>query len=111
MRTFRNKVKFSALYAKNFYNFTLKGGVIESKGGVGFDYHLLNRRLRLSLEAFDFSKLHLRTFARYDVWKGLYLTAGGDDVSNSANASAFVGAGLFLTNDDLKLFLTKAPVP
>ena len=108
--TFKNKTKFTALFAKNFYDFTLKGGLMESEGGVGVDYYLMNRRLRLSVETFDFSDLHLRTFARYDVWKGIYLIAGGDDLSDSANASGFFGAGLFLTNEDLKLLLARAPL-
>lgn len=108
--TFRNKTKFSALFAKNFDNLTLKGGLMESEGGVGIDYYLLGRNLRLSIETFDFADLHLRTFARYNVWKGIYLIAGGDDLADSTNQSSFFGAGLFLTNEDLKLLLARAPL-
>lgn len=106
--TFRNRTKFSAIFGKRFRDLTLKGGLFESEAGVGVDYYLLNKDLRLSVEAFDFQDLHLRTFARYNLWKGIYLIAGADDLSNSSNASSFFGAGLFLTNDDLKLLLTQA---
>ena len=34
----RNKFRFSAQLAKQFYDFTVRGGIIESRGGVGFDY-------------------------------------------------------------------------
>ena len=105
-----NKLKFNALYAKNFYNWTVKGGVIETTGGAAIDYHALRRKLRFSFEAFDFVNLHLRASARYNIWNGIYITGGGDDLGNSLGArQAYAGAGLFLTNDDLKLFLSKMP--
>lgn len=107
-RTFKNRIKFSALFAKNFYDFTLKGGIFENAGGVGFDYFLLKRKLRFSLEAFDFEDFQLRAFARYDVGYGLYLVGGGDDLTGKGrDVNAFVGAGFFLTNDDLKMFATR----
>ncbi len=105
-----NMLKFNALFAKNFYNFTVKGGVIESTGGFAFDYFTLKHKLRLSFEAFDFVNYHLRATARYNVWNGIYLSGGSDDLANGQNSrQLFAGAGLYLTNDDLKLFLTKLP--
>lgn len=106
-KTFYNETKFTALYAKNFWDWTVKGGLIESSGGMGVDYHLFHRRLRLSAEAFDFGKTQLRASARMDLTHGLYLTGGLSDALDKKNArSAYVGAGLFLTNDDLKLLLS-----
>jgi hypothetical protein len=32
--------------------------------------------------------------------------AGGDDILDPVNQSAFLGAGIFLTNDDLKILMT-----
>lgn len=109
-RTFQNKVKFSAMFAKNFYDFTVRGGLIESSGGIGFDYYMLRRKLRLTFDAFDFSQnsAHLRTFARYDIFKGIYLIGGLDDfVSRVGLSSPYIGAGIDLTNDDLKALLTR----
>ncbi len=106
--TFRNKLKITGLFAKNFYDFTLKGGLIESSGGFGIDYYLLSRKLRLSVEAFDFANLDIRAFGRYYFFKGFYLTAGVDNALNKDNQfSSFVGAGLFITNDDLKVLATR----
>ncbi len=108
-KRFETRVKFNALFAKNFYDFTLRGGIIENAGGVGADYYLFRKRLKLSLEAFDFSNLNLRASARYSIFNGVYLTGGGEDlVSTSGRASGFIGAGIFLTNDDLKLLLSSA---
>ncbi len=105
-RTFKNKVKFNALFAKNFYDFTVKGGLIENSGGVAVDYYLYKRDLRVSLEAFDFEEMILRAYVRYNVFKGFYFIAGGDHLSDSWS-SGFIGAGLFITNDDLKFLASK----
>jgi phospholipid/cholesterol/gamma-HCH transport system substrate-binding protein len=106
-RTFKNKIKFNALFAKNFYDFTVKGGLIENTGGLGFDYYLFKRDLRLSVEAFDFDDVVLRAYMRYNLFKGFYLVGGGDNLANSDLRSGFVGAGLFITNDDLKFLAGK----
>ncbi len=105
--TFRNRVKFSALFAKNFYSLTVKGGLIENVVGFGLDYLAFRRRLQFSLELFDFADTRLRTTARYSFYPGLYLMAGADDMLDAVNQSAFVGAGIFLTNDDLKVLMSK----
>lgn len=107
--TYKNKIKWTALFAKNFYDFTVKGGLIESSGGVGFDYFLLDHKLRLSAEFFNFNDLYIRTFIRYNLLKGVYMVAGGDNLANSSDskASLFFGAGIFITNDDLKMLASK----
>ncbi|MCB9025093.1 MAG: MCE family protein [Bdellovibrionaceae bacterium] len=103
----KNKIKFNALFAKNFWDFTIKGGIMESAGGLGFDYHLLNRRLRISIEAFDFEDVNLRAFVHFQVFNGLYLVGGGDELANDDKMSTFIGAGIFITNDDLKTLASK----
>lgn len=107
--TFKNKLKVTALFAKNFFDFTVKGGLIENSGGVGVDYYLLDKRLRLSMEFFDFKNAQLRAFARYNFFKGIYLVAGGDNLLSKEDqeASPFVGGGIFITTDDLKLLASK----
>ena len=108
-QVFKNKIKLTILFAKNFYDFTIKGGLIENSGGVGFDYYLLNRDLRASIEFFEFDDLYARAFLRYNFFKGIYVVAGGDNLFSGGDTefSAFMGAGLFLTNDDLKLLASK----
>ncbi len=109
-KTYRNKMKFTLLFAKNFYNFTIRGGLIENSGGVGVDYFLLRNRLRLTTEAFEFSNLNLRTSLTYNVYKGIYVTGGVSDLLHrSSGYSNYIGAGLFLTNDDMKILMTKIP--
>lgn len=109
-KRFTDRLRFNALFAKNFYDLTVKGGMIETSGGLGVDYHLFKRSLRLSFEAFDFGNLILRASVRYNLFHGIYVVGGGEDLlSNQRPATGFIGAGLFITNDDLKLMITRMP--
>ena len=99
-----NSMTFTALFAKNFYDFTLKGGMIENSGGFGVDYHMLNNSLTASTEFFNFQSIYVRAFLKYQPFKGFYLLGGGDNLarSNVSTENWFVGGGIFITNDDLK---------
>jgi phospholipid/cholesterol/gamma-HCH transport system substrate-binding protein len=109
-KTYRNKMKLTLLFAKNFYNFTVRGGMIENSGGLGVDYFFHRNRFRFTTEAFEFSNLNLRTSLTYNIYKGIYVTGGMTDILNaSSRYSNYVGAGLFLTNDDMKFLMTKMP--
>lgn len=109
-KTYKSKTKFTILYGKNFFDWTLRGGVIENTGGVGLDYNLLHQKLKASVEAYDFEKLQLRATLNYKLLYGFYLTGGYNDILNKQDTqSLFLGAGLFLTNDDLKLLLSRSP--
>lgn len=109
-KTYQNKIKFTVLFAKNFWDLTIKGGLIENSGGFGIDYYFFRRKLKFTLEAFDFSKTNIRSSLSYNLYRGIYLTGGINDALNRGGVqSGYLGAGLFLTNDDLKLLLTKAP--
>lgn len=110
VKTYQNKIKFTVLFAKSFWDLTLRGGLIENSGGFGVDYHFFRRKLKFSLEAFDFSKTNLRSSLSYSVYRGVYVTGGINDALDKSGArSGYLGAGIFLTNDDLKLLLTKSP--
>ncbi len=105
-----NKMKLTLLFAKNFYNFTVRGGMIENSGGVGFDYFFWRNRFRFTTEAFQFSSLNLRSSLTYNIFKGVYVTGGlTDAMDRSDRYSNYIGAGLFLTNDDMKYLMTKMP--
>jgi len=111
----RDKLKFNAQIAKRYYDLTLRGGIIESTGGIGLDYYLFSDRFKLSLEAFDFNadrEAHLKAGADFTFFKYLYLTAGFDNFLNDEDGSSFfVGAGLRFEDDDIKYLLTSAPIP
>ena len=101
--TDEDKVRVTALFAKSFYNFTFKGGLIESTGGFGVDYYAIDKKLRLSAELFNFNEASFRTFMRYDVYSGVYVLGGYNRLFTENNRvdSSFFGVGLLLTNEDL----------
>jgi phospholipid/cholesterol/gamma-HCH transport system substrate-binding protein len=106
-------LKFSAQIAKNFRGIILRGGIIESTGGVGADLHLFKGRLRFSLDAFDLGQEgnpHLKAGATLFINRYFFLTAGGDDVlSRTGLESAYLGLGLEFMDDDIKYLFTSAP--
>lgn len=110
VKTYSNKIKFTILFAKNFWDLTIKGGLIENGGGFGIDYHFFRRKMKVTMEAFDFTRTNLRGSVSYSFYRGLYVTAGINDSLNNNNAqSGYLGAGLLLTNDDIKFLMTSAP--
>ena len=107
-----NSLKFTAVFAKNFYDFTVKGGMIENSGGFGVDYHMFHNQLTLSTEFFNFTSVYIRAFAKYQPFKGFYILGGGDNLANSdaSTANWFVGGGIFITNDDLKALAARISI-
>lgn len=102
------QVRFTALFGKKFYNFTIKGGMLESRGGIGLEYNFYRNHMRLSFDAFDFADPNVRAYLRYSFFKGLYVVGGQQYIfmDGNNNASSFIGAGLYLTNDDIKLLFS-----
>ncbi len=109
-KTYRNKTKLTVLFAKSFYDFTVRGGLMENTGGIGADYYFYKKKFRASVDAFNFSKLNLRPSLQYNLFHGIYLIGGiNDSLNKDGLRSSYLGAGLFLTNDDLKLLLSRSP--
>jgi len=109
----KDEFKFSVQLGKRFSDLTLRGGIFESSGGAAADYYLLDNNLRLSFEAFDWTRdegPHLKAYANYSFLKYFYATAGYDDFYVRDNRSPLVGLGLRFLDDDLKYLLTGAPV-
>ncbi len=104
-----NRFLFSAELAKDFYDFRLRGGIIESTGGVGLDY--IKGPASVQFSAFDFTtkygqKPHLKLLGKLNVTKGLYLVGGADDIINPTQpVDWFVGAGIQMVDEDVKSLL------
>jgi phospholipid/cholesterol/gamma-HCH transport system substrate-binding protein len=113
-KTERDVLKFSAQVAKRYYDFVLRGGLLESTGGFGFDYYFLDDKLLLSFEAFDFSledNPHLKAKIDYTPFSHLYLTTGYDNFVNEESRSFFIGGGINFSDEDVKTLFTNIPIP
>ena len=113
--TTEDRFTISAQFGFHLGNADLRGGLFESSGGAAVDYHLLQRKLTLSLEAFDFSREndldpHLRFSTRYQIHPNIYLVGGYDDFLIPANDTFFLGAGIRWKDDDLKYLLGSVPI-
>lgn len=106
---------FSALFGFQLFDESrIWAGLIESSGGVQVEYPLLDRRLWLSLEAFEFDREgdlepHLRLSGSYKIGDMLYLRAGYDDFLEGERDSLFLGGGIRWRDDQLKYLLGSLP--
>lgn len=66
-KVYKNKTKLTIQYAMNFWDLTLRAGLIENSGGFGVDYAFFKRKLKLSMDAFNLEKTNLRAFAKYNL--------------------------------------------
>jgi phospholipid/cholesterol/gamma-HCH transport system substrate-binding protein len=111
----RDGLLFNAQIGKRYKDVVIRGGLLESTGGVGLDYLAFKDRLKFTFEAFDFSaddKTHLKASAEYQLFKHLYLTAGWDDfIGKKGNKSPFAGIAIRFEDDDLKYLMTTTPIP
>lgn len=90
-------------------HFTVRAGLFESRGGVGLDAHLMDDRLRLSLEASDFDRdlnpPFLRLEGRYFLNRNIFAFAGWNDPRWSQRSSVLLGGGVTWRDEDLKYLL------
>ncbi len=102
----RNSFRVSAQLAKKFYDWRLRGGIIENRGGLGMDY-MPNRPVSASVDVWDFGsndgrKPSVKVYGNVNMTRSLYLMGGGNDLANKPNRNWFVGAGVRVLDDDIK---------
>lgn len=117
----RDKFLFSLQLGYRIHDLTVRAGIMQDYGGVGFDYHLWDDRLKLTVEAYDFSRPDnnpvLRAYASFVFFDHLFVSAGGNDLlydrvaGEKSLAEFFAGAGLTFEDEDLKFLLTSGGLP
>jgi phospholipid/cholesterol/gamma-HCH transport system substrate-binding protein len=113
IETDEDSLLFNLLMAKQFGPFFLRGGLIESTGGLGIDYCPFGEKFYLGVEGWDLdeSRPHLKLFANLKLKKHIIINMGWDDATNSDTQSFFAGAGFTFEDEDLKYLLSKLPLP
>ena len=112
--TTEDSLKFTAQFGKRWHFLTFRYGIMESTGGIGLDFDLLEDMLKVQLDVFDFGRNdwpRLRILAGWEFMKHVYISAGIDDVLNGENRDYFVGLGIQFTDEDIKSILPFAPSP
>lgn len=104
-----DKLKFNAQLAKRISFVTFRGGVIESTGGVGLDFHFPHELGVVSLEAFDFSKdsnPYLKAWLSMNFLRYFFVAGGLNDFINyKVGPTYFLGGGISFRDEDLKSIL------
>ena len=111
------KVRFVAQMGKRYYNFALRGGIMESTFGIGADYYAFDNQLKFSVDAFDFNhdndirdnNAQLKAQISYTILRHFNIFGGVNEILNSKSRSGFIGAGMEFSNDDLKYLSDKIP--
>ncbi len=91
-----DRILYTAQGGWKFRNFSVRGGVIESKFGAGLDFYVWKDRLSLSVEGFDFNRTprpQFRFYGRVFPTKNLFILAGLDDFTLASNREFFFGLG------------------
>ncbi len=116
--SYEDKFRFSLLFVKRWGNLALRLGLMESTGGIGAEYYMLDDKIKFSVDAWNFSSkepgnenTHMKTTVSYYLNKLLFLNAGYDNFLNAGRKSAFVGAGLRFDDEDLKYLIGSVPIP
>ncbi len=102
----QNQFRFSAQLAKSFYDFTVRGGIIESRGGFGLDYN--KGPFGAHISAYNFNtdynqRPQLKASGTLNVTNNFYVIGGAYDlISKQQDPNLFMGAGIRLADDDVK---------
>ncbi|WP_035587252.1 MlaD family protein [Hippea jasoniae] len=112
-----DKIRFTALMGKRYYNFVIRAGIIESTFGGGLDYYAFNDKLKASLDAYDFNHnndirdkhAHMKFTLTYRFLRHFDLMGGVDEILNPRTRNVFAGMGVEFSSDDMKYLMTKAP--
>ncbi|MBD89257.1 MAG: hypothetical protein CL940_02835 [Deltaproteobacteria bacterium] len=107
-------LSFTAQFGKRWDWITLRYGLMESTGGVGFDMDFFNDALSMRFDLFDFSRSEwprVRALAAWEFVKHVYVSAGVDDGVNAAHRDFFFGVGVRFDDDDIKSILPVVPSP
>ncbi len=113
------KIEFTAQFARRYGDTALRFGVTENTFGLGADQFFFDDRLKLSADIWDFGSdeensknPHLKLGLEYNIYKGLFLSTGVDNLLNSNRRGLYFGGGVTFEDEDFKyLFGTLPKVP
>lgn len=85
-----NLINFQGM--KNWESFRLRGGVVRSQFGVGADARLLDKRVELSVDAYNTRKVEVDVYGKV-LFPGDFYLLGGYRNANSRQGYPIFGAG------------------
>jgi phospholipid/cholesterol/gamma-HCH transport system substrate-binding protein len=114
--TYREKVEFTAQFAKRFGPAAVRIGMTENTFGIGGDYFFNEDRGKITTDAWDFSNdeknsknPHVKVGVEHFIFKNIFLSAGADNVLNSKLRGGYVGMGVRFEDEDIKYLFGTLP--
>lgn len=100
-----NPFRFNVQIGRRINRVTLRAGLIETTGGLGFDYTLPQYGIRNSIEAYDYREdigMNIRYTFEMRLWNVFHAKFMGDDLGRgSSNHIYTFSAGLKFSDEDL----------
>jgi len=102
----KDQWRFDVQLGRKIHNWSFRGGLIESSGGLGIDYDIQSWEQRFSFEVFDYSEdrdmgVNFRISTHIQMWNVVYGKLALEDLLDD-NRSATISAGLRFNDEDLK---------
>lgn len=100
----RDQYRFTVMIGRKIHNWSIRGGILESSGGIGVDYDIPSWGTKFTSEIFDYRDEigpNLRFSTQFQVWNVVHTKVTLEDVLDDKRSATF-SAGLKFTDEDLK---------
>lgn len=96
--------RFDVQIGRKLHNWYVRGGLIESTGGLGIDYDFFNGATRISFDMYDYRTglgPNLRLATEVQLWNVFYGKVSGVDLATNKRAG-MLSLGLKFNDEDIK---------
>jgi len=96
--------RFDVQIGRKLHNWYIRGGLIESTGGLGIDYDFFNGATRISFDMYDYRTglgPNLRLATEVQLWNVFYGKVSGVDLATNKRAG-MLSLGLKFNDEDIK---------
>ena len=100
----KDTYRFNFQMGRQFNNWTFRGGLIESTGGLGLDYQLQKWNQKFGLEVFDYREdigANIRLASEIQLWNIVYGRVAIEEITNDSQSTTF-SVGLRFADEDIK---------
>lgn len=104
----KNWYRFNLQMGRRIHNWSFRGGMIESSGGIGVDYEWVQAATTFGLEVFDYRDdigANVRLSADFRLWNVIFGRVALEDLIVDESRSGTVFVGLKFNDEDLKALI------
>jgi phospholipid/cholesterol/gamma-HCH transport system substrate-binding protein len=101
----KNTFLFNLQMGRHIHNWVIRGGLIQSTGGIGVDYELNDWGSKFSLDVYDYREdigPNVRISAEHQLYNVLYGRVRLEDTLEEGIGSATFSLGLKFTDEDIR---------